>query len=103
MGKTEKKEERPRPFIPTPVQTSTPSSETICSRSSQKIPSARMSFSDILGNVKGSSETGYRLLDIEINWNIFQSLACPECMGTSLILKDDLTVKREFANHFLLS
>ena len=101
-GRPRKKDVVPRPLTSTPVQTSEQSSAA-SSRSSQKISAAKMSFSDVLGNVKESTETGYRLLDIEIICNIIQSLSCPECTTISLVLKDDLTAKNGFANHFILS
>ena len=99
-GRLRKKDVVPRPLTSTPVQTS---EQSASSGSLQKISSAKMSFSDVLGNVKESTDTGYRLLDIEIICNIIQSLSCPECTRISLVLKDDLTAKNRFANHFILS
>ena len=57
------------------------------------------SFS-MASEIDTDNATGYRLVDLEILCEAFQTLACPECMNTSF---DNLAKKNGCANFVLIS
>ena len=85
----------------TPIHGQSSAARVGRSRSSQKISKAGRTLSDVL--VEGHhTETGYRLMDMEVLSNVIKLLGCPECHSLSLKLKDDLSTKNGFANHLTL-
>eukprot|EP00795_Rhopilema_esculentum_P007254 gene7254-12939_t len=92
------------PFVSsTPIQNR--SAESGKSRSLTKISKARQNFKRLSEDIneRCTTETGYRLIDMELISQAFKVLACPECLSCSLEVKDNHRAKNGFANKLSLT
>ena len=63
------------------------------------LPSPKLRILD--GNsTENKNKSGYRLLDITIFKSLISSLACPDCLTTSLEMVEQLPKKKGFASYF---
>ena len=82
---------------------SSPISVTGKSASFRKLFEGKESSFNMAAESDTDNATGYRLVDLETLCEAFQTLACPECMNTSLCLSDNLAKKNGCANLLLIS